>query len=84
MKVSYQTVEGLKMIQERYFFGMFSGSPHLEIADEGKEYLMRDALTDAINTLESMLPSLFDMEGGARGEPYPAPLPEIDVDGEGA
>lgn len=63
------TVQGLKMIKERYFFGMFSGCNDLDIDNETEEYMMRDALIDIVRELENNMPSLFDVDGGCGGKP---------------
>lgn len=41
-----EILEGLKLIDKRYYFGMLQGST------ESEEYKMRDALIEAIRLLE--------------------------------
>ncbi len=79
MRVSIETVEGLKMIQERYWFGMFTGSQDMDLTEESAEFRMRDALNDAIRVLESAIPALFEpeeLEGGSRGGTRPNGIPD--------
>jgi len=52
---SRKNIDGLTMLRDRYFFGMFNG------ADDQEEYRMRDALFDVVKMLEKK-PSLFDFE----------------------
>lgn len=88
MKVDNATLEGLQMIRERYYFGMFTGDGSGFCKDENAEYKMRDALYTILNRLELTTPSLFDdefreLEGGSRGGTIPAgSLPEIDIEKE--
>ena len=92
MRTDAATLEGLQMIRDRYWFGMFSSSQHLDIQQENEEYKMRDALYAILNQLELNTPSLFSdeleaLEGGSRGGTIPAnnpgTLPEIDITKEG-
>lgn len=71
MIFSGDAIEGLKMIKERYYFGMFSGSQDMDLDTESEEYMMRDALIEIVRELEQNRPSLFDsVEGGCGREPY--------------
>jgi len=51
---SKKNIDGLTMIRDRYYFGMFRG------ADDQEEYKMRDALFDLVKMLEKK-PNLFDL-----------------------
>ena len=51
---SKKNIDGLTMLRDRYYFGMFNG------ADDQEEYKMRDALFDLVKMLEKK-PNLFDL-----------------------
>ena len=60
MVFSGNAIEGLNMIKERYFFGMFSGSTDMDTDTETEEYMMRDALFEIARVLEENRPRLFN------------------------
>ena len=49
-------LEGLRMIESRYYFGMFSGTD--DLSADGDEYKMRDALIAVIKALNDAIPTL--------------------------
>ena len=56
-------IDGLKMIRDRYYFGMFVGS-NMDMKQELDEYKMRDALYGVIEYLENSEDDLFTVAAG--------------------
>ena len=54
MKISSDLIEGLEMIEARYFFGYFSskGENSMELWEEDEEYRMRDAFFKTVRLLK--------------------------------
>ena len=62
MTIDNATLEGLQMIKDRYWFGMFTSSMQLTEEEEIEEYKMRDALFEIIRQFELDSPSIFDYD----------------------
>ena len=64
MEIDFEMIEGLEMIEDRYYFGYFSSAHEdsMELWTEDEEYKMRDAFFKLIRLLKEEYrakPNLF-------------------------